>query len=490
MSQFLGLDVGTQGTKGLVIDLERGRVSARASRSYGLLEGLATGAAEQHPDLWWNAVREVVHEITRAKDLVPERLAGIGVSGQQHGFVPLDERGKVIRPAKLWCDTSTAAEARELSAAFGRNVPAGFTAPKVLWMKRREPRNFARLATVLLPHDYVNFRLTGKTWMEAGDASGTGFFDLRERRFAADEVAFIDRSLPDKLPPLVAADEPAGELSSTVAQELGLPQSLPIAPGGGDNMMSAIGSGAVRPGVCVLSLGTSATVFTFCDRPISDPLGRIATFCDSTGGWLTLLCVMNATGVAEEVQRAFSATHDLERLTSEAERVPIGSDGVLFLPYLLGERVPDLPEVTGALVGLRPGSLTPGRLFRAGLEGTSLNIAWGVDRMRGLGLSIPSVNVVGGGSKNRLWLWILAAACEVSATPLEESESAALGAALQAAWVVGRAKQKDLAIADVVAPWIRASAEPVEPDPEAAARYRELGERFREQVRRLYGAVS
>ncbi len=487
---YLGLDVGTQGTKGMVIDLERSRVIARATRSYGLLEGLPPGAAEQDPETWWSALREVVHEITRSKELVPERLAGIGVSGQQHGFVPLDARGQVIRPAKLWCDTSTAAEARELSIAFGRNVPAGFTASKILWMKRREPRNFARLATVLLPHDYVNFRLTGKTWMEAGDASGTGFFDLRERRFALDEVSFTDHALSEKLPPIVAADEPAGELSGAAAKELGLPQGIPIAPGGGDNMMSAIGSGAVRPGVCVLSLGTSATVFTFCDRPISDPGGRIATFCDSTGGWLTLLCVMNATGVAEEVHQAFSATHDLDRLTQEAERVPIGCDGVLFLPYLLGERVPSLPEATGSLLGLRPGSLKPGRLFRAGLEGTSLNIAWGVDRMRSLGLSISGVNVVGGGSKNRLWLRILSAALEVSATPLEESESAALGAALQAAWVVGRGKDKDLAIADVVAPWIRPSGEPIEPDPEASARYRELGERFREQVRWLYGAVS
>ncbi len=490
MTRFLGLDVGTQGTKGLVIDRERGTVVGRAARSYGLIEGLPPGAAEQHPETWWTAVREVVGELIASGSLAGERLGGIGVSGQQHGFVALDAYGQVIRPAKLWCDTSTVAEAREFSAAVGRNVPAGFTASKILWLARREPESFARLATVLLPHDYVNFRLSGQAWMEAGDASGTGLFDARERRFAPAEMARIDPGLGAKLPVLVPPDAVAGELSSLAARELGLPAGVPIAPGGGDNMMSAIGSGAVRPGTWVLSLGTSGTVLTYSERPVIDPRGRIAPFCDSTGGWLPLLCVMNATGVTEEVHRAFERTHDLDALTREAERVPIGCEGLLFLPYLSGERVPDLPQATGTLLGMRPGSLAPGRLFRAALEGTSLNLAWGVERMKRLGLSISSVHLVGGGAKNVLWREILAAALGVAVIPLAESESAALGAALQAAWVVRRETEGNLTIAEVVEPWIRPAGEAVVPVPEAAQRYAELLARFCGEVRRLHDGAD
>lgn len=293
---FLGLDVGTQGTKALLVDLDAGRVVARASRSYGLIEGLAPGAAEQHPDTWWEALRDAVRE------LGARRVAGIGVSGQQHGFVPLDAGGQVIRPAKLWCDTETAPEARELSGSYGRPVPTGFTASKILWLKRHEPERFARLAAVLLPHDYVNYRLTGRLFTEAGDASGTGFFDPRKRCFVPAEAAAIDPGLPAKLPPLIQPGEPGGELTPEAAAELGLEPGVPVAAGGGDNMMSAIGSGAVRPGVCVLSLGTSGTVFAYSDEPVVDPEGLIAPFCDSTGGWLPLLCVMNATGVTAEVR--------------------------------------------------------------------------------------------------------------------------------------------------------------------------------------------
>ena len=489
MSQFLGLDVGTQGTKGLVIDVERGAVVARAARSYGLLEGLSAGAAEQHPETWWSAVRDVARELAGSPEVERARLRGVGVSGQQHGFVALDGAGEVIRPAKLWCDTQTAAEARELSQAFGRNVPTGYTAAKILWLKRHEPERFARLATVLLPHDYVNLRLTGRAWMEAGDASGTGFFDPVERRFVADEVAHIDAALPERLPALVAPDEVAGELSPAAAAELDLPAGLAVAPGGGDNMLSAIGSGAVAPGVCVLSLGTSGTVFTFSQRPVIDPAGLIAPFCDSTGGWLPLLCVMNVTGVTEEVHRACAGSHDLDALTRAAEDVPAGCDGLLFLPYLQGERVPDLPEATGTLLGLRPGDLAPARLFRAALEGTSLNLAWGVERLRAQGITLDRVRLVGGGARNPLWCRILADVLGLVGERLEEPESAALGGALQAAWVCGRREGATASLPEVVRPFVRVVGEPVEPDPERVERYGEVAQRFREAVDAQYGVT-
>jgi xylulokinase len=481
----LGFDVGTQGTKGLAIDTQRGEVVARASSSYGLIEGLPSGAAEQHPATWARALREVTAQLCASIDA--REIGAIGVSGQQHGLVVLDERGEVVRAAKLWCDTSTADEARELSEQLGRAVPTGFTASKIKWLARYEPANWARTKHVLLPHDWVNFRLSGEFAMEAGDASGTGFFDVRERRFDERAVASVDADLASKLPPIVGAGERAGSLTRLGAAWLGLPANCAgalIASGGGDNMMSAIGSGATRPGVAVLSLGTSATVFSYSAVPVLDPQGAIAPFCDSTGAWLPLLCVMNATGVLEEVRAAFGC--DFATLTREAESVEPGSGGLVLMPYLSGERVPDLPRASGSLLGIRAGSLRRERLFRAALEGVSLNIAWGVERMRALGLAIDAVRVVGGGAHNELWLSILADVLHAPITRLVETESGALGAALQALWTARRADGERVTADEVAAPWIRTDAHTIEPDAQRGAIYAELLAQFREHVARTY----
>ncbi len=355
---FLGLDVGTQGTKGLVLDLDAGEVVARASAPYGLIEGLAPGAAEQHPETWWSAVRAVVRELLAAPEVAPERIGGLAVSGQQHGCVLLDAEDRVLRPAKLWCDTETAAEAEELSARLGRRVPAGFTASKVLWSARREPELFARADAVLLPHDWVNLRLTGRRATEAGDASGTGYFDPRTRAWDPEALAAVDPRLAQLVPEVLPAGALVGAAGAAAAAELGLAEGTPVATGGGDNMMSAIGAGATRPGVVVVSLGTSATAFARSEAPVVDPEGLVAAFCDSAGAWLPLVCVMNCTGPLEEV-RALAGGLDHGTLTRAAEAVPRGAGGTLFVPYLVGERVPDLPRSSGALLGLRTGSLAP-----------------------------------------------------------------------------------------------------------------------------------
>jgi xylulokinase len=485
---YLGFDVGTQGTKGVAIDAARGEVVARGHSSYRLIEGLPSGAAEQHPDTWGRALRDVTEQLLAAGTFDPAAIGAIGVSGQQHGLVVLDGRGEVVRAAKLWCDTSTAAEARELSDALGRAVPAGFTASKITWLARHEPQNWARARHVLLPHDWANFRLSGELAMEAGDASGTGFFDVRERRFDERAVERVDRELRAKLPGLVEPGAAVGELTRRGAEWLGLPSSCAgalIASGGGDNMMSAIGSGATRPGAAVLSLGTSATVFCYSAEPIVDPRGAIAAFCDSTGGWLPLLCVMNATGVLEEVRAAFGS--DLATLTREAAAVELGCGGLAFVPYLAGERVPELPLAAGALLGVRAGSLRRDRVFRAALEGVSLNLAWGVERMRELGLSIDSMRVVGGGAQNDVWLAMLADCLRAPITRLVEPESAALGAALQALWTARRAAGARATADEVAAPWIRCEAKSFEPDRQRSEVYAELLAKFRDRVGQIYG---
>ena len=482
---FIGLDVGTQGTKGLCIDTGSGEVVARASSSYGLIEGLAPGAAEQDPRTWMEAVREVVREIAGRID--PLRVAGIGVSGQQHGLVVLDEHAEVVRPAKLWCDTETAPEARELAQLLGRAMPTGFTASKVLWLARHEPENFSRTRFVMLPHDFVNLRLTGAFTTEAGDASGTGWFDVGQRRWDRAALAAIDPRLAEMLPSLVEAGQPAGHLSVEGAAALGLPAAcigVPVSSGGGDNMLSAIGAGATRAGVAVLSLGTSATIFCYADEPMVDPDGLIAPFCDSTGAWLPLLCVMNATGVCAEVSAAFDC--DLDTLTREAAEVEPGAGGLLLLPYLQGERVPDLPGATATLTGLGPGMLRRGRVFRAALEGVSLNLALGLERMRGLGLSVDTLRLAGGGAANPLWRQILADTLEVPVQLLVETESAALGAALQALWTERRLAGVDLGADAVAAEWVRLAPEVCEPNASRVEIYREARGRLERTTRRLH----
>ncbi|MFM7295885.1 MAG: FGGY family carbohydrate kinase, partial [Planctomycetota bacterium] len=378
-----------------------------------------------------------------------------------------------------WCDTSAAEEAEELSARVGTAIPAGFTAPKLAWMRRHEPELWRKVDLVLLPHDWVNWKLTGLATMEPGDASGTGWFNPQARAFSGRALRIVDPRLAGMLPPLVESGSIAGTLTAEGAAWLGLPREcvgVPVSTGGGDNMMSAIGAGATREGVAVLSLGTSATVFAHSSRAMLDPEGLIAPFCDSTGGWLPLLCVMNATGVLEEVRAAFGT--DLEALTREAERVEPGCGGLLFVPYLVGERVPNLPRASASLLGVRPGLLRPGVVFRAALEGVALNLALGVERMRGLGLSIDTVRAVGGGARNALWRSILADALEATVVPLSEPETAALGAALQAAWTRRRSEGDAIGIDAVAGGWATPSAAPARPDAQRVLALRAARERL------------
>lgn len=484
---FIGLDVGTQSTKGLLLDTSKSGPDAilgRASVPYDLIPGLPPGAAEQHPHTWRDAVRAVIRELSA---LAPrERIGGIGVSGQQHGLVVLDEKDEVIRPAKLWCDTTTAAEAEEISRKGRFVVPTGYTLPKLLWLKRNEPENFARVRSVLLPHDYINFLLTGEKFMEAGDASGSGAFDPVQRTYDEEILAWIDPRARSMFPRLIAADQPGGHVSKAAAEFFGLPEGIVVAPGGGDNMMSAIGSGATEKGVTVISLGTSGTVFAYSESPVVDPSGLIAGFCDSTGAWMPLLCTMNVTGVTEEVRTAFGLSH--EEISRRAEAIPAGSDGIQFLPYLQGERVPNLPQATGAILGLRLGCFDAGRLYRAAIEGTTLGLVSGVERMKKLGLVVEAVRVVGGGSKNPLWRQILADALGVKVTGLMEPESAALGGAIQAAWVAGRASGNSEMINAVASRYVVVTDGVTTPNAANTAVYQAVLKDFQKQTELLFGA--
>ncbi|KAL6784753.1 hypothetical protein ACKKBF_B03065 [Auxenochlorella protothecoides x Auxenochlorella symbiontica] len=293
MPLYLGLDVGTSGTKALLYDPDKKQVLGRGSVAYGVQSSRA-GEAEQDPAIWIEAVCTASRQALQG--LPADQVRGIGVSGQQHGMVVLDKDNVVLRPAKLWCDVTSAEEAEELSRVYGTTLVPSFTATKLLWLKRHEPDVFAQVATVLLPHNYINFWLTGEAVMEASDASGTGFLSENPRLWDWERVKAVDPRLCDCLPPLRSANEPAGRLQPDAAERLGLPAGIVVGPGGGDNAMAALGVGAVEEGTLVLSLGTSGTLFGPSMGLIEDPTGIICPFADATGAWLPLLCTINCAG--------------------------------------------------------------------------------------------------------------------------------------------------------------------------------------------------
>lgn len=442
MSIHLGIDSGTQSTKALALDLDRGRVVATARAPHALIPGLPPGHFEQHPRDWAAALDAVLAELAASLGPARRRVRSIGVSGQQHGFVPLDAKGRVIRPAKLWCDTSTTAECALLTQRLGGQKAVlratglpflpGYTAPKILWLKRREPAHYRRLRHVLLPHDFLNFHLTGTYFMEPGDASGTALLDIRRRRWSPAALAAIDQNLEQFLPPLSPSHAPAGTLLPAHARRLGLPADVIVSAGGGDNMMAAIGTGTVAPGVLTASLGTSGTLFARSDRPLVDPRGDIAAFCSSDGAWLPLLCTMNMTSVTESFR---SLLHlDVRAFDLAASSAPPGSGGLLLLPYLAGERTPNLPLASGVLHGLTPSSLNPSLLARAALEGVSLNLNHGLRRLLALGLLPGEIRLTGGGAQSPFWRQLLADILNLPVVAMLAAEGAALGAALQSAW--------------------------------------------------------
>ncbi len=440
---YIGIDSGTQGTKGVAFSEKTGQIVAESYAGHELLEN-DRGGREQHPQMWIGACERVLGDLLTSPGLVPARVRGIGVSGQQHGMVALDEDGRVIRPAKLWCDTETTDQCLTITAraggeravfeAIGNQVAAGFTASKILWLIENEPEHYARVATILLPHDYINYWLTGNRVSEFGDASGTAYFNVFKRNWSDELLAAIDPSgkLANCLPELISSQEPAGVVRKEIRAQFGLPADVLVSSGGGDNMMAAIGTGNVRQGVVTASLGTSGTIFAFAKKPVVDAAGELAAFCSSTGGWLPLVCTMNVTVATELIRSLFNL--DIDQLNRLAESVSPGSEGLILLPYFNGERTPPLPSATASLSGMSGLNTRPATICRAAMEGATFGLRYGLEVIRRNGIEPQEIRLTGGGARSRLWRQMVADifSCEVVCP--HQQEAGATGAALQALW--------------------------------------------------------
>ncbi len=457
MAIVIGIDVGTQSTKTIFYDTEAKTIVASAQAPHELT-ARDDGSREQEATWWLDAIIACFRRIPTE---VREAATAIGVSGQQHGFVPVDAKGEVLYPVKLWNDTSTALECGELTKMLGGSsvllaeegnlILPGYTASKILWFKKNHPDLYARMAKILLPHDYVNFFLTGAYTMEYGDASGTALLDIRTRKWSKRILEAIDpdRDLSDTLPQLIGAHECAGRVSTKAAHLLGIPEVIFVSSGGGDNMMGAIGTGTVHDGTLTMSLGTSGTIYGASNKPIVDPQGLLAAFCSSTGNWLPLLCTMNCT-VASEVTRALF-NKGVKEFDATAMKAPIGSNGVVMLPYFNGERTPNYPRGKGCLMGFGLETMNEANISRAAMESSIFGLKLGLESFQNLGYSPKEIRLIGGGSKSLVWRQMVADICDLPVVVPKITEAAALGGALQAYWGLLHSQGSGLGIGEIVA---------------------------------------
>lgn len=484
-----GIDVGTQSTKVICYDSEARKILATSQAPHELISR-DDGSREQRAE-WWITAMESCFASIDSK--LKEKIAAIGVSGQQHGFVPLDADGNVLYPVKLWNDTSTTEECDLITECAGGKpsllekegnlILPGYTAPKILWFKRNEAEIYKKLATILLPHDYINYWLTGETTMEYGDASGTALLDIRTRSWSKRMLACIDsdRDVEKLLPRLIEAHMPSGKVTAQAADVLGIPAGIPVSSGGGDNMMGAIGTGTVTDGTLTMSLGTSGTIFGASNKPIIDPAGLLAAFCSSTGIWLPLLCTMNCTVASEVTRKLFEkGVVDFDK---EAQQAPIGAEGVIMLPYFNGERTPNYPHGKGCLVGFDLHNMTERNISRAALESAIYGLKIGLDSFKDLGYEAKEIRLIGGGAKSPVWRQMVADVCDLPVVVPTITEAAAFGGALQALWCLEHTEGRPTTIEAIVADHVildRSAG--CTPDNEAVKAYAKSYENYKKYV--------
>lgn len=498
MPYLLGTDIGTSGTKTILIDAQ-GTVVARASQDYGLSVPRPLWS-EQDPHDWWNAVLATIREAVSSSGVAPEEIVGLGLSGQMHGAVFLDESDQVIRPAILWNDQRTQAECDWIMDTVGRDrvvglisnpVLTGFTAGKIVWLRNHEPEAYARVRRVLLPKDYVRLRLTGEYATEVSDASGTALFDVRRRQWSQEMLDAC--GIPAGwMPKAYESIEVSGRILPDVAAKTGLLPGTPVVGGGGDQAAAAVGNGIVAPGIVSSTVGTSGVVFAYSPEPVVDPQMRLHTFCHAVpGAWHTMGVMLSAGGSLQwyrdalcEGERAVakaSGCDPYELITAEAACAPAGCEGLMFLPYLTGERTPyPDPLARGVLFGITRRT-DRSQIARAILEGVAHGLRDSLDIMAEMGVPISQVRAGGGGSRSDLWRQILADVSGRTHVTVSVDEGGALGVALLAG--VGTGVYPS--VADACAGVIRV-IQATQPDQNVA----DLHNRRHDLFRRLYAQLK
>ncbi len=442
---LLGVDVGTGGTRAVLID-RTGRVLASFASEHAPIRSEHIGWAEQEPEDWWRAAREAIAGAMAASELTGSEIEAVGLTGQMHGCVMLDVEGKVLRPALIWCDQRTQPQCDWLTEKIGfeRLIeltcnPAlpNFTLTKLLWVREHQPEIFAKIAHVLCPKDYVRYRLTGEFAMDMQEASGTLLLDVANRRWSAEvaEAAGIPMAW---LPRLFEGSEICAQVSAAGAGATGLAAGTPVAAGAGDQGAGAVGMGILEPGSVSATIGTSGVVFAATDSPIKDRLGRLHTFCHAAPGRWHVMGVTNGAGLSLRYFRdTFAPGSSYEELSALAGEAPAGSNGLMWAPYLFGERTPHLdPEARAAFVGITA-SHTRGHFIRAILEGVAFSLLDTLTLFRELGVPVKAIRLGGGGARGPLWRQIQADVYGQPVELLEAEEGGAFGAALLAGAGIG-----------------------------------------------------
>jgi len=479
MNYCIGADLGTSALKLLLVD-GRGEIVKTVSRSYPV-QYPHPGWSEQAPEDWWAAFVSGVRELTQGVDA--SHVRGIGVGGQMHGLVVLDEKDNVIRPAILWNDGRADKETKYLNEVIGKetlsrltaNIAfAGFTAPKILWLQNNEPENFAKIRKIMLPKDYINYRLTGVHATDYSDASGMLLLDVKNKRWS-DEMLGICGIQKEQMPALFESYAAVGALLPEVASELGLDSGTRVVAGAGDNAAAAIGTGTVEDGRCNISLGTSGTVFISSDRFAVDPANALHAFCHAGGDYHLMACILSAASCNKWFCEDILGTHDYAAEQAGLTDDHLGRNHVFFLPYLMGERSPiNDTDARGTFIGLRMDTRRQDMLL-AVLEGVAFAIRDNVEIARRQSLSIAGSTLCGGGAKSELWQKILCNVLNVDITLLQTEQGPGYGAAMLALVGCG-------AYADVKA-CANAFVKPkktITPDPVIAARYEEQYRKYKE----------
>jgi xylulokinase len=437
---WLGMDIGTGGTRALLVD-GRGAVRASCTAPHEDMRMERPLWAEQRPENWWDACVIAIRGVLAQAGVPGGQVRGIGLSGQMHGLVMLDSAGRVVRPALIWCDQRSQAQVDGVNAKIGREnvlkftanpVLTGFTLPKLLWVRDNEPRNFERLRTMLLPKDYVRFKLTGEFATEVSDASGTAVFDVVNRRWSLEMMdgLGLDRGI---LPKCYESSEVTGQVTPQVAELTGLQAGIPVVGGGGDQASSAVGNGIVEAGAVSCTLGTSGVVFAHMEKVAYDAAGRVHTFCHAVRDKWHVMGVTQGAGLSLQwFRNQFAPGTEYDALTAEAAQSPPGAQGLFWLPYLMGERTPHLDAIArGGWIGLTA-SHTRADLIRAVIEGVSYSQRDCLDIIEALGVAANSVRASGGGARSAFWRQLLAGILNKRVVTLETQEGSAYGAALLA----------------------------------------------------------